>query len=139
MAFGKRPQWLILQFWEGHVQPLFTTLWNDLINSLFCNIVDVTCGSLNYSRSNHSRSIYSISPSISEIISIKKTTRLPFSSPVCMSIFSFCLIFCLLWWYMIKFSIFWFKNKKSKRLILLSSIVSSKDLSKTSTHKEFLP
>ena len=56
-----------------------STLWNDLINSLFHNLIDIACCTFNYSWCNFTFLINNVSTGIGKIISIKKTTKLSFS------------------------------------------------------------
>ena len=62
-------------FWSNSFD-FSTTSFDNLINSFFCNFIDVRSSFVNNTRSNFAGLIYYISAGISEIISIQKSAGL---------------------------------------------------------------
>ena len=56
-----------------------STLWNYLIDSLFCHIVNIFCGPFNRTQHNFSCLVNHISICICKVIAVPKASRLPFS------------------------------------------------------------
>ena len=80
-------QWLLSIFWK-HSLNFCSTFGNDLFNPLFCNVADIVCGGF-----NNTRGIKCISTSISKVITVKKTSMLPFAFSVCIATISIIRLF----------------------------------------------
>ena len=77
-----------IQYFGKHSLHFCPTFGNDLIDPLFCNIINIVCCSFDNTRCNLSSFINCVSTWINKVITIKKTSTLPFC------IFSlYCIVF----------------------------------------------
>ena len=116
----------------------FSSLRNELTESLFCDISNIVSYCFNYSGCNFSCLINSVSANISKIIPGNKPGKLSFSFRSSnMPPFLFCFfLFCQR---IFKILIFWFNHKETERLVFLITMLSTNDLFNISIHKRCFP